>query len=371
MLGKGKSCDVTEVSRRPGWWLASDGRWYPPEDSPNATRRVDAATASRQSRSAPSVEPEDPAAPDESTQGLPSGWYEDPVGAGLRFWNGTTWTGLARPANPPGQHGESRREKPLGPFVEAADRGANAKGPDAQPTSSVIADLPPFRRSTSAETHTSGGHLALWHPGTTDPGQLQSWGASSQTDEGVLAQSSPDVLGQPPGDVSTRPSSRRVGLGVAAVAALLLIVVVLLFTTHHTSSSFTSQQQSAASAWFTNGGRTEISHIQTDLANVTTDVGNSDTADFLRACSALQVTSVRAQNGPEIPIASISTIWSRALVEFISGASQCDMMNDGHGSTLSIPSNEPILSSGYSLIVRGNADLARALSPLMMIVPSK
>jgi len=31
---------VSEVSQGPGWWLASDGRWYPPEQAPGYVPRV-------------------------------------------------------------------------------------------------------------------------------------------------------------------------------------------------------------------------------------------------------------------------------------------------------------------------------------------
>jgi hypothetical protein len=36
---------MSDTSQGPGWWLATDGNWYPPERHPDYTPTSDAATA--------------------------------------------------------------------------------------------------------------------------------------------------------------------------------------------------------------------------------------------------------------------------------------------------------------------------------------
>ena len=38
---------MSEVQQGPGWWVASDGKWYPPETHPDARVRADAAAAAQ------------------------------------------------------------------------------------------------------------------------------------------------------------------------------------------------------------------------------------------------------------------------------------------------------------------------------------
>ncbi len=51
---------MSDVSQGPGWWLASDGKWYPPHTAPRATVAPDHDTATAE-RGAAAV-PADPAA---------------------------------------------------------------------------------------------------------------------------------------------------------------------------------------------------------------------------------------------------------------------------------------------------------------------
>jgi hypothetical protein len=90
---------VSEASLGPGWWQASDGKWYDPSLAPPGYM--------------PSV-PEGPQGPDRRrrrsnptgvTIGLvmtPMGWYADPWNvSALRWWDGYQWTGFEWPM--PGQ----------------------------------------------------------------------------------------------------------------------------------------------------------------------------------------------------------------------------------------------------------------------------
>jgi RDD family/Protein of unknown function (DUF2510) len=84
--------DMSDTSQGQGWWLASDGKWYPPETAPAAAVPVTPAgspTQAMASGNTPSTE--------QSTQPpqptVPQGWYVDPHNpTGQRFWNGTSWT---------------------------------------------------------------------------------------------------------------------------------------------------------------------------------------------------------------------------------------------------------------------------------------
>lgn len=55
---------MSDESRGEGWWLASDGKWYPPESKPSAL-----------------------APPPTPTASPPEGWYDDPERPGQRrYW---------------------------------------------------------------------------------------------------------------------------------------------------------------------------------------------------------------------------------------------------------------------------------------------
>jgi hypothetical protein len=67
---------MTESAAGSGWWLASDGKWYPPAAAPaHEMNELNAA----------------------SYRPPPPGWYPDPwIAQGQRYWDGT-WTGYALP----------------------------------------------------------------------------------------------------------------------------------------------------------------------------------------------------------------------------------------------------------------------------------
>ncbi len=65
---------MSEVSQGPGWWLASDGRWYPPEQAPGVAPPVVAAGGRSADRD---VDPAAPAA-DGSGISVPAAGYDAP-----------------------------------------------------------------------------------------------------------------------------------------------------------------------------------------------------------------------------------------------------------------------------------------------------
>jgi hypothetical protein len=73
-----------DTNRKPGWWLASDGAWYPPEQSPSHGH--DAVAGAEEHQAAPHGEP------GASAANPPAGWYRDPLISGLRYWDGFIWT---------------------------------------------------------------------------------------------------------------------------------------------------------------------------------------------------------------------------------------------------------------------------------------
>lgn len=58
---------VSEMSQGPGWWIASDGKWYPPQSHPDVLRTPEPTTV------APATSPPSPAAPPSTADVAPSG----------------------------------------------------------------------------------------------------------------------------------------------------------------------------------------------------------------------------------------------------------------------------------------------------------
>jgi uncharacterized protein DUF2510 len=80
---------MSDVSQGPGWWVASDGKWYPPELHPD--NRDSHPQASQTVATHTSVTPPNPA------PSTPPGWYRDPYDeTAARYWDGTSWS-EARP----------------------------------------------------------------------------------------------------------------------------------------------------------------------------------------------------------------------------------------------------------------------------------
>jgi len=77
------SSATMDTNGRSGWWLASDGEWYPPEQSPSYP---DAVADAEERQASPHIE-------QEAGAGSPAAaWYTDPLTSGLRYWDGSRWT---------------------------------------------------------------------------------------------------------------------------------------------------------------------------------------------------------------------------------------------------------------------------------------
>lgn len=81
---------MTERPIDSGWWLATDGNWYPPTAGRNGPPPT------------------------------PAGWYADPCGGGQRYWDGGEWTAIVREAD---GSGPSSPRDALAAAIEALDRG--------------------------------------------------------------------------------------------------------------------------------------------------------------------------------------------------------------------------------------------------------
>lgn len=93
---------VSEVSQGPGWWLATDGKWYPPERHPNyvppAPPPVDTAPTAPPSSHSAAHHADELAA----YRGLDVGWYRDPANPTLaRYWDGSRLSEERRPVASP------------------------------------------------------------------------------------------------------------------------------------------------------------------------------------------------------------------------------------------------------------------------------
>jgi hypothetical protein len=100
---------VSEVSKGPGWWVASDGKWYPPESHP-AAREAPPVQAQWHSMGDPSRHP--PTASAVDTLVAPQGVRDPGMGSQEEaFFAGKPRSGSTNGARP--AHGKSKSRRPL------------------------------------------------------------------------------------------------------------------------------------------------------------------------------------------------------------------------------------------------------------------
>jgi Domain of unknown function (DUF4234)/Protein of unknown function (DUF2510) len=93
---------VSDTSQGPGWWIASDGKWYPPEQHPSyeppappPPPSADPAPIGQIPHATAPLGQPPPAAP----ASTPPGWYREASDSALvRYWDGATWSAETRPA---------------------------------------------------------------------------------------------------------------------------------------------------------------------------------------------------------------------------------------------------------------------------------
>ena len=142
---------MSDTSQGPGWWQASDGKWYQPEQSPSlppppaaaspaeippgAPKSVALADLQAHYEQAPagaSVQPSAvpvgvPTVPLASAvTAVPAGWYPDPnEKTRQRYWDGATWGPLApAPTSPQSSESATVRRQGRGIKIAAIVAGA-------------------------------------------------------------------------------------------------------------------------------------------------------------------------------------------------------------------------------------------------------
>ena len=117
---------MSEVSQGPGWWLASDGRWYPPEQAPGHAPSGASADATAPTGPPPASAGYGP--PDEPGAGVPGpsapyGYAGNPgpsgMGASPAYGYPPQPPPPYYPYGPGGYYPDGRMPYPTGPMVQA------------------------------------------------------------------------------------------------------------------------------------------------------------------------------------------------------------------------------------------------------------
>jgi hypothetical protein len=154
-----------------------------------------------------------------------------------------------------------------------------------------------------------------------------------------------------------RGHRRKVAILAIVLVVLLAVIGATFGLTRHSSTA----GQRAVASWLKHGGHSELSSIERDLSHINKDVSQEDTPDFLTECSDLYADAIEAQTDPRIPIPSIENNWAAMLGEYVKGANECDDSQDG--GQLPDP-GQPVLSSGFAVMVHGDKKLAEVTSQL-------
>jgi len=80
--------------------------------------------------------------------------------------------------------------------------------------------------------------------------------------------------------------------------------------------------KSQATQWAEQNEGAAVS-IHRDLQSFTTAAGNDNLNELEIACSRLRTDVASAQKRPPIPVKSLEGLWSRALIDFSTGANDC------------------------------------------------
>jgi hypothetical protein len=202
---------MSDTSQGPDWWLATDGRWYPPERHPNYVPPV-----------ASSVQPHQPSQELAAYQGLAPGWYRDVTAPDLaRYWDGVTLSQETRPVAPPAP--------PPPPANPSA--GTAAFSPMSPPTS------PGWYEETEYESPSRLDFLKTMSPLMVAAVACALIGVVA----GIVAivyftvpaHSLPSILGSLPKKLASRASERKIhrvhrGEAAAGLAVVLLVVAGIL-----------------------------------------------------------------------------------------------------------------------------------------------
>lgn len=151
---------MTERPIDSGWWLATDGNWYPP-------------TAGRT-----------------GPPPTPAGWYADPCGGGQRYWDGSEWTAVVREGD--GSGPRSPRDA-LDAAIEALDRGERpvlaVPGPTggaAAPLDGAVVEMAAHRRAATP-TNAPATTLPPLPTSTSTPESPGAPGGIGELDAGASA----------------------------------------------------------------------------------------------------------------------------------------------------------------------------------------
>jgi hypothetical protein len=147
-----------------------------------------------------------------SPQAVPAGWYPDPAGEGLRYWDGSGWTTHTAPAAG-GQHGEAG----------AGGAGAeDAAAGGASATSGAAAAASPASTAAGVAGTTPGDAAAAGAPAVGSEGpSRQEWIRSGLI--GLIP-----LAGLVWGVYLVRKKDGREGPGNLAVILSLTVILILV-----------------------------------------------------------------------------------------------------------------------------------------------
>jgi hypothetical protein len=232
---------MSDMSQGPGWWIASDGRWYPPHLHPSV-----------------SVPPPTEGVVDQSDARPASS--EPATGPGPTAWPGpTTSSGPAASSEPTGSAGPAGSEPPS----EVAPRFV---GPNATPT------VAPFASPDA-------GTFAVDHgPGV------------------------PDHVGYPPPDPGHRKRSRTPAAAAVSIVVVVLLIVGAIFV-FGGSKSASAQVIDAVNSTLQNGTAQVTMNLSGQAAG--TSVTGTGTGGIDFRSNALQLKMTVGADGQQLPVTAI------------------------------------------------------------------